>query len=103
MEGAIREAGVPVQLMLAGHEHNLQLLESTRRAPASWSIAGGGSSPDRVKSESRGRLFTYEGLGFARVDLVGSEARERLMVTLYAAPRWRSLLRRPRRCWRAGR
>jgi hypothetical protein len=93
VEGAIRDAGVPVQLLLAGHEHNLQLLERPEPGPRLVAISGGGSSPSRVKSKSRGRLFSYEGLGFARVDLIGSEGHERLMVTLYAAPRWRSLLR----------
>lgn len=93
VEGAIRDARVPVQLMLAGHEHNLQLLERPEPGPRLVAISGGGSSPGRVKSTSRGRLFSYEGLGFVRVDLLGDDGRGRLMVTLFAAPHWRSLLR----------
>jgi hypothetical protein len=93
VETAIRDAGVPVQLMLAGHEHNLQLLQRPEPGPRLVAISGGGSSPARVKSESPGRLFSYEGLGFARVDLIAGDGRERLMVTFFAAPRWRSLLR----------
>ena len=93
VEGAIRAAGVPVQLMLAGHEHNLQLLERPEPGPRLVAISGGGSSPGPVKSKSGGRLFSYEGLGFVRIDLLGGEDRERVMVTLFAAPRWGALLR----------
>ena len=93
VEQAIRAAGAPVQLMLAGHEHNLQLLERPEPGPRLVAISGGGSSPARIKSQSRGRLFSYEGLGFVRIDRLGRNDRERLMVTLFAAPRWRSLLR----------
>jgi hypothetical protein len=92
VEGAIRDARTPVQLMLAGHEHNLQLLERPEPGPRLVAISGGGSSPGRVKSESTGRLFAYVGLGFARVDLIRDSARERLMVSFFASPRWRSLL-----------
>ena len=92
VEAAIRDAGVPVQLMLAGHEHNLQLLRRPEHGPRLVAVSGGGSSPGRVKSKSAGRMFSYEGLGFARVDLITGDGRERLMVTFFAAPRWRSLL-----------
>jgi hypothetical protein len=45
-----------------------------------------------VKSKSTRRLFSYVGLGFARVDLIRDSGRERLMVSFFASPRWRSWL-----------
>jgi hypothetical protein len=45
-----------------------------------------------LRSESEGRLFAYEGLGFARVDLLRDAVGERLAVTLYAVSRWASLV-----------
>jgi len=89
---AIADAGVDVHVMLAGHEHNLQLIELSGTAPHLVAIAGGGSGSLPVKSRSAGRLFAYEGLGFARVDLLREEGVERLAVTLFAAPTWRRLL-----------
>lgn len=89
---AVAEAGVDVQLMLAGHEHNLQLLKLAGPGPRLVAIAGGGSSPGRLRSESEGRLFAYEGLGFARIDLLRGALGERLAVTLFAASRWAFLL-----------
>jgi hypothetical protein len=92
VEDAIRDARTPVQLMLAGHEHNLQLLERPEPGPRLVAISGGGSSPGAVKSKSTRRLFSYVGLGFARVDLIRDSGRERLMVSFFASPRWRSWL-----------
>jgi hypothetical protein len=89
---AIAEAGVDVHVMLAGHEHNLQLLRLEGSAPRLVAIAGGGSGARPVKSQSEGRLFSREGLGFARVDLLREAGRERLAVTLFSAPRWRRLV-----------
>ena len=85
---AVAEAGVDVQLMLAGHEHSLQILELSGPGPRLVAIAGSGSGARAVRSTSEGRLFAYEGLGFARVDLVRDAFGERLTVTLYASPRW---------------
>lgn len=94
---AIREAGVPVHVMLAGHEHNLQLVRVQAPGPRLVVVSGAGSRPTRVRSESRSRLFKYEGLGFARLDLVRDAFGERLSVTLYGVPRWTSLVGAPPR------
>lgn len=89
---AVAEAGVEVQLMLAGHEHNLQLLELAGPGPRLVAIAGAGSGSRPVKSESEGRRFAHEGLGFARVDLLRDGSGERLAVTLFTSPRWAAVL-----------
>jgi hypothetical protein len=89
---AIREADVEVHVMLAGHEHNLQLLRVDPPGPRLVVVSGAGARPKKVRSHSRARLFKYEGLGFARVDLVRDALGERLAVTLYGAPYWTSLL-----------
>jgi hypothetical protein len=89
---AIREAGVEVHVMLAGHEHSLQLVRVEAPGPRLVVVSGAGSRPRSIRSESRGRLFGHKGLGFARVDLVRDTFGERLAVTLFSAPHWTSLL-----------
>lgn len=89
---AIREAGVEVHLLLAGHEHSLQLLRVDLPGPRLVVVSGAGALPTRIRSKSSSRLFKHEGLGFARVDLVSDAFGERLAVSLYAAPGWASLL-----------
>jgi hypothetical protein len=89
---AIREADVDVHLMLAGHEHNLQLLRVDPPSPRLVVVSGAGALPKEIKSKSRARLFKHEGLGFARVDLVRDAFGERLAVTLFGAPHWGSLV-----------
>ena len=82
---AIAEAGVPVHLWLAGHEHNLQISEPGRPGPALQAISGGGSSPTPPKYEIPGRRSFHQSLGYARVDLVEDPAapgQEELVVTL---------------------
>ena len=90
----LREVGVEAQLMLAGHEHNLQMIRVDPPGPRLVVIAGGGSRPDDVDTRSRGRLFGQEALGFARIDLVGGTDRDRLVVTLFRTSRWAALLGR---------
>jgi hypothetical protein len=92
VQRAIRKAGVEVQLMLAGHEHNLQILELDPPGPRLVVVAGSGSRPRKIATRSEQRLFGHEGLGFARVDLIGAPGEDRLLVTLFAASGWRSLL-----------
>jgi hypothetical protein len=83
---AIAEAGVPVQLFLSGHEHNLQVLE-TKALPRLHVVAGSGSDTRVVSDTEARRRFASESLGFARVDLVrGGEDGERLVVTVYEVP-----------------
>lgn len=89
---AIREADVEVHVMLAGHEHNLQLVRVDPPGPRLVVVSGAGARPRKVASHSRARLFKHDGLGFARVDLVRDAFGERLAVTLYDAPHWSSLL-----------
>jgi hypothetical protein len=84
---AVAESGVPVQLWLAGHEHNLQISEPGRPGPALQAIAGSGSHPTAMKYDIPGRRFFESALGYARVDLVPDPAapgREELVVTLVA-------------------
>ena len=81
---AIERSGVPVQLALAGHEHNLQafvLIEAPRLSV----IAGGGSSSRGVHPGPASRVFARETRGFARVAVLETEP-ERLRVELIAAP-----------------
>jgi hypothetical protein len=78
--------------MLAGHEHNLQLLRVDPPSPRLVVVSGAGARVKEVRSRSRSRLFKHEGLGFARVDLVRDAFGERLAVTLYGAPYWGSLV-----------
>jgi hypothetical protein len=94
VQEAIREAGVDVQLMLGGHEHNLQILRVDPPGPRVVVVSGAGSRPRPLKSKSRGRLFSREGLGFARIDLTATQDGPRLVVSLFAVHRWRSLLGR---------
>lgn len=85
LRGAIAEAGVPVQLWLAGHDHNLQLAEPGRPGPALMAIAGSGSHPTGAKYDIPGRRFFARSLGYARIDLVPDPAapgREELVVSL---------------------
>jgi len=92
VQQAIREAQVDVQLMLGGHEHNLQLLRVDPPGPRVVVVSGAGSRPRPLKSSSRGRVFAREGLGFARIDLTETQDGPRLVVSLFETPRWRSLL-----------
>ena len=84
---AVAEAGVPVHLWLAGHEHNLQLIDGWEGGPSLVAIAGAGSEPRKVR-DLEGVRFAESTPGFARVDLVeradepGGQA---LVVTLFDA------------------
>ena len=76
---AIRAAGVPVQLFLAGHQHCLQAL----RAPgaALHVVSGGGGAELRpIAPTPAARLFSEASYGFARVDA----SPDALVVTLFA-------------------
>jgi len=87
LRGALAAAGVPVQLWLAGHDHNLQLSEPGRPGPALQVIAGAGSHPTGAKYDIPGRSFFQRTLGYARVDLVPDPAApgsEELVVSLVA-------------------
>ncbi|MFQ5457383.1 MAG: metallophosphoesterase [Myxococcota bacterium] len=67
---AISEARVPVQMIISGHEHNLQILEMAPPAPPLSVIAGSGSSARGIDDADPRRLLGIEKLGFVRLDLV---------------------------------
>jgi hypothetical protein len=94
---AIDAIDVPVQLHLSGHEHNLQVGVPPSGNPALIVVAGSGSSARPVKHRVEGSQFALEAPGFARVDLVGEGADQRLFVSLFEAPGWPAFL------WRAPR
>jgi len=97
---AISAADVPVHLVLAGHEHNLQVLAMAPPAPALHAIAGGGSGARSLHGPDPGRKAGFKQPGFARVDLVGGAdaGRARLVASLYGLPRFprRLVSKRPR-------
>jgi hypothetical protein len=84
---AIAAAGAPVQLLLSGHEHNLQLLTLDSPAPGLHVVAGSGSGARSLHGPDPHRVAGFEEPGFARVELVGSGEEERLVVSLYGLPR----------------
>jgi hypothetical protein len=84
---AIAEAGLPVHLYLAGHEHNLQVLTMEPPAPPLHVVAGSGGSIRTVKPGVPTPRFTAEQLGFVRVDLVGEGDEARLVASLFTTPR----------------
>jgi hypothetical protein len=87
---AIRAAGRPVQLYLAGHEHNMQLLQGETGGPALVAVAGSGS---RASTELGPPLpltrFAAQRLGFLRIDLQRLSPREeRVVLSFFASPRF---------------
>ncbi|MCC6640878.1 MAG: metallophosphoesterase [Deltaproteobacteria bacterium] len=83
---AVAATGVPVQLLLAGHEHNLQIAVAEFPFPALTAIAGSGS---RIRGERYGVLgsqFVAVDAGFARIDLDGDGPAQRLVVSLIETP-----------------
>jgi hypothetical protein len=86
---AIEASGVRVQLALAGHEHNLQVLAMEPPGPALQVISGAAAAPRSIRDENPSRLFGVSRVpGFARIDLLGSGDAERLVVSLVLRPRW---------------
>ena len=87
VRGAIAESGVPVQLLLSGHEHNLQVFEGSAPGPRLMVVAGSGGGHRRMKFSASSRRFGLVAIGFARIDLVGAGADARLVVSQFALPR----------------
>ena len=77
-----------VHLYLAGHRHNLQVIEGDLPGPALHVIAGSGANVRPVRKSYAKRRFALERTGFARVDLIGSGDDERLRVRLFTMPRY---------------
>jgi 3',5'-cyclic AMP phosphodiesterase CpdA len=82
----IAAAGVPVQLYLSGHEHNLQVLTMEPPAPPLHVVSGGGSGARSLHDVNPRRRTGLSAAGYARVDLVGDGAAQRLVVTLMRVP-----------------
>ena len=92
VRAAVRESEVPVPLMLAGHEHSLQVVAQDGPGPRLVVVSGAGSRPREIETKSPTRLFAFDELGFVRVDLLGRGDAERLQVTLFATGHWPALL-----------
>jgi predicted MPP superfamily phosphohydrolase len=80
----IAEAGVPLQLVLSGHHHSLQIIEPSPPGPPLQVVAGGGGGTLDAVDVVEGQRFSSSRHGFARVDLVRRAGSERLVVSLYA-------------------
>jgi len=78
----------PVHLYLAGHRHNLQVIEGRAPGPRLHVIAGSGSTVRAVRFDYEGRRFALERTGFARVDLADRGEDQRLVVSLFTMPRF---------------
>jgi hypothetical protein len=77
-----------VHLALAGHRHDLRVVEGRPPGPALHVIAGSGSSVHARQWAYQGERFALGRTGFARVDLVRRGGEERLVASLYATPRY---------------
>ena len=78
----------PVHLYLAGHRHNLQVIEGRSPGPRLHVIAGSGATIRSVRFRYEDRRFALEQTGFVRVDLVGRGEAQRLVVSLFSMPRF---------------
>jgi hypothetical protein len=83
MRRVIAESGVPVQLFLSGHVHNLQVLEMSAPAPPLHVVSGGGGRPRPVRFDTPERRFGLATTGFARIDLVRRDGADRLVASLF--------------------
>jgi hypothetical protein len=85
----IAEAGVPLQLVLSGHHHSLQIIEPSPPGPPLQVVAGGGGGSLGEVEVVEGQRFASNRHGFARIDLARREGSERLVVSLYQTrPVW---------------
>jgi predicted phosphodiesterase len=84
---AMEATGVPVQILLAGHDHNLQISEPGPPFPALVVIAGSGSRLREARYGVQGTKFIHVRPGFARIDLDGEGSEQRLVVSLIETPK----------------
>jgi hypothetical protein len=84
---AVADSGVGVQLTLAGHAHNLQVLVEEPPMPLHV-VAGGGSTCRPLAAGDASRRFGRRATGFARVDLVREAGVARLVATVFETPRF---------------
>jgi hypothetical protein len=86
---AIADAFRAPQLILAGHDHNLQVVPIDLGRPALQVISGSGSSRRALKYPPyEGRAFGMPTTGFARIDLMGRDKEQGLLVSLFSMPRY---------------
>jgi predicted phosphodiesterase len=79
----LEQAGTPIHIWLAGHEHNLQAFVSDSGSPSLQVVAGSGSDVREIaRPADPSRRFASASLGFARVDVVGGED-PRLVASLF--------------------
>lgn len=98
VRGAIAHALRPPQLVLAGHDHNLQVVPLDPGRPALQLIVGGGSSRRPLKEPPYADLaFGMPTTGFARIDLLGRGEAQGLLISIFSMPRY------PVHFWRAPR
>jgi 3',5'-cyclic AMP phosphodiesterase CpdA len=82
----IAAAGVPVQLYVSGHEHNLQVLGMEPPAPPLHVVSGGGSGARSLHDVSPHRWAGLAAAGYVRIDLAGEGDAQRLVVSLMRVP-----------------
>ena len=83
VRSGIESADLPVQLVLTGHHHSLQVFETRAPFPALHVGAGSGSKASGPLAQNHPDVrFSRMSLGFARIDLIGNGDEERLSVTL---------------------
>ena len=81
---ALESAGVPVQLQLSGHEHNLEIGVIEGAHPMLQVVSGAGSDLRFPHQHLQGMRFAARLPGFARIDLIEGPAGRRLVVSLIA-------------------
>jgi hypothetical protein len=79
----VAATGLPVQLFLSGHVHNLQVLQQAPPAPPLNVVVGAGSRLRPIGAETPNRRFALSEPGFARIDLVTVGGEERLVASLF--------------------
>ncbi len=85
---AIAAAGLPVQLLLAGHLHSLRVGVPGNTAPALQIVSGGGSEAESSEHRVTGERFRLAATGFARIDLIETGTEPHLRITLYRVGGW---------------
>lgn len=89
VRNAIAQAGVPLQLALAGHHHSLQAFALEEPSALLQIGAGSGSRASApLATAAVAPLFGAIELGFARIDLIGRGESERLAVSLFGTASW---------------
>jgi len=86
IEQALADAGVRLQLHLAGHLHDLRIATPPAPLPALEVVAGGGGGFESDHRTLPYQRFIARRMGFARVDLEGTGSAARLHVRMFAVP-----------------